>query len=253
MAAEDELRDRLQQAGSYRVLCRGVRRSGRQNVVFAAIMLVLAFYLFNPQGRNALFFYGFVGLACCELAVGLFKWVNPTAEGTLLDGFVLLLFAGWMLGRQALVVAAGLNPNPVGLFFGVYVLLQAVGHFRLYAQLRRLFADRPSPELMAWFDDLVREIRAADPQTDDLAVDLPTRPHLKAKLLGSTAFFVADRGDVAFVAGPAAFQLVRDPTDHGTGRRKALLRVFDDHYPEFQIDDASWDNYEKWLKANPPA
>ena len=106
---------------------------------------------------------------------------------------------------------------------------------------------------MAWFDGLIHEIRTADPQQDHLAIDLPTHPPLKAKLLGTTAFFVAVKGDAAFVAGPTEFQLVREPKDHGTGKRQALLRVYDDPYPAFQIDDASWDNYETWLKANAPA
>jgi hypothetical protein len=186
------------------------------------------------------------------LAVGLFKWLRPSAEGMLFDGFVLVLFALWNLGWQGLIFAAGRNPSLLIVFLGVYLLTQASGRFRLYAQLRKLFAERPSPELMDWFDGLVKEIREADPQTDEHAIDLPTFPHLKAKLLGSTAFFVAAKGDTAFVAGPFDFQLIREPTDHGTGR-KALLRVFDDHYAEFPITDASWDNYEKWLKANAPA
>jgi len=28
--------------------------------------------------------------------------------------------------------------------------------------------------------------------------------------------------------------------------------VYDHPYPPFEIDDASWNNYEKWLKANAP-
>ncbi|HUR55206.1 MAG TPA: hypothetical protein VMZ71_13820 [Gemmataceae bacterium] len=257
MAAEDEMRFRLQQVGAYRMLCRSVRRSGRENVFFAAFMLFLAFYIFNPVGLKPpvglmLIFYGYVTLAVGELVVGLFKILKPSAEGILFDGFVLLAFAGWNLGWQGLRMAANARPDLIIIFLGVYLLLQAVGRFKQYGQLRKLFADRPSPELVAWFDGLVHEIRTADPQLDDLALDLPTHPHLKAKLLGTTAFFVAAKGDVAFVAGLYEFTLVRDPVDRGTGKRSALLRVFDDPYPSFEITDASWNNYERWLKANAP-
>jgi hypothetical protein len=100
---------------------------------------------------------------------------------------------------------------------------------------------------LAWFDDLIREIRAADPESDDLALDLPTRPHWKAKLFGTTAFFVGKTSDAVFVAGPDEFDLAREKKDHGTGRRRAMLTIHGQHYPEFEITDASWDNYRRWL------
>jgi hypothetical protein len=166
------------------------------------------------------------------------------------------LFAGWNLGWQGLAMANGVRANPVILLLGGYMLVGAVGRFRDYRALRKLFADRPSRDQIAWFDDLAREIRTADPELDDQAIDLPTTPHLKAKLLGATAFFVSTRGDAAVVAGPGEFEIARDPKDPGTGRRKAWLRVYDRDYPPFQIADASWANYEKWVRANaaaPPA
>ena len=100
---------------------------------------------------------------------------------------------------------------------------------------------------MAWVDDLAAEIRSADPQTDALALDLPTTPHLRAKLLGSTAFFVAAHGDAVWVAGPDEFRIEREGRDHGTGRRRARLWIADRFYPEFRIADASWENYRKWM------
>lgn len=259
MASDDDvMRLGLQKVGTYRMLCQYVRRSGPENVLFAGLMLFLAFYIFDPLKQKLpptklLIFYGYVTLACGELVVGVFKILKPSAEGFLFDGIVLLGFAGWNLGWQGLRLAANAPVNPLLVVLGVYLLLQAVGRFKAYARIRRLFADRPTPEMLAWFDGLVAEIRAADPHTDDLALDLPTRPPQKAKLLGTTAVFLAANGHAVVVAGPDEFDLVRDPVDTGTGRRRALLKVFGDHYPPFEIDDASWNNYEKWLKANSPA
>jgi hypothetical protein len=249
MSDEATMRYRLQTVAAYRELCRSVRRSGRENVLFALLMLGLAYYRFQPNavGLPALVPYLYAGLALAEFAVGLFKVLAPMAEGVLLDAFILLLFAGWNLGWQGWAVANGFRLNPVALLFGLYMLFGAFGRFRSYGALRRLFAERPGRELLAWFDDLVREIQAADPHADDLVLDLPTRPRWKAKLLGATAFFVATDGNSVWVAGPGDFVLRREKTDRGHGRRKALLSIYSESYPEFDLDDVSWENYTKWM------
>jgi hypothetical protein len=254
MSDEATMRYRLQTVAAYRELCRSVRRSGRENVLFALLMLGLAYYRFQPNavGLPALVPYLYAGLALAEFAVGLFKVLAPMAEGVLLDAFILLLFAGWNLGWQGFWVWRGWGPDPVALLLGLYMLFAAFGRFRSYGTLRRLFRDRPAPDLLAWFDDLVHEIRAADPHSDELVLDLPTRPHWKAKLLGTTAFFVATDGNAVWVAGPDDFALRREKTDHGTGRRKAVLSIYHGAFPEFQLDDVSWDNYTKWMAGQPP-
>jgi hypothetical protein len=255
MSDEIMMRARLQHVAAYRELRRSVQRSGRENVFFALIMLGLAYYTFRPNAGwfGDLVFFLYVGLALAEFAVGLFKVLHPSAEGVLLDAFVLLLFAGWNIGWQALIMALNVPRfgGPVILFLGLYMLFGAFGRFKAYGQLRRLFAERPSPEHIAWFDDLVHEIQTSDPHTDQLALDLPTRPHWKAKLLGGTAFFVATGGNTVWIAGPDEFVLKREKSDHGTGRRKAILRIQGAPYPEFDLEDVSWANYTKWLATQP--
>ena len=243
MSDDAIMRLRLQNVAAYRELRRSVQKSGRENVLFALLMLFLAYISFQPNagGFAAIIFV----LAMAEFAVGLFKVLVPTAEGVLLDGFILLMFAGW----QGLRLAGGVPLNGVMVALALYMLFGAFGRFKNYSILRRLFAERPSADHLAWFDDLVREIQASDPDTDELALDLPTRPRWKAKLLGGTAFFVAVGGGAVWVAGPDDFTLRREKVDRGTGRRKALLRVHGEEYPEFDLDDASWTNYIKWLAA----
>lgn len=248
------MRFRLQQVAAYRDLCGSIRRSGRQNVGFAMLMLFLAYYSFQPGagGIGQFVFILYAGLALAEFAVGLFKWVHPSAEGVLLDALILLLFAAWNLGWQGIAIMAGGPSNIFIALLGLYMLWGTAGRFRAYLQIRRLFADRPTRDQIAWFDELAYEIRTADPSTDNQALDLPTRPHWKAKLLGNIAFFVQTRGDAVVITGPGDFEIVRERIDHGTGHRKARFRMYEQSYPEFQIEDASWDNYRKWMAVYLP-
>ncbi|MBM3983670.1 MAG: hypothetical protein FJ304_26050 [Planctomycetes bacterium] len=248
MTDESTMRVRLQQVAAYRELCRSVQRGGRENVVFALIMLGLAYLIYSGGGaanERAAILFGII--AAGELLVGLYKWFAPSAFGLFLDGVVMLVFAGlngWFVYQR---VQMGIGANPINVFFGLFMLFGAINRFKSYGTLRALFAERPDPEHMAWFDDLVREIRWSDPQTDQLALDLPTRPHWRAKLLGNTAFFVAVTGNGVWVAGPDDFVLRRDKADRGTGRRKALLSIHGEGYPEFEIADDSWNNYTRWI------
>ena len=95
------MRFRLQQVLAYRELCRHIRSSGRGNILFAGLMLALAYYTFRPNASIVSVLYA--GLALAELAVGLFKWMFPSAEGVLFDAILQLLFALFNLGWQALV------------------------------------------------------------------------------------------------------------------------------------------------------
>jgi hypothetical protein len=250
MTDDFEMRMRLQQVAAYRDLCRRVRRSGRGNIFFASIMLFLAYVVFRG-GAAPLLLSIYVILAAGELFVGLFKWLAPSAEGVLLDGLVLIVFAAYNFGMEYLRFQRGIGPNLVVIFLSLYMLSGAMGSFKSYRVLRLLFSERPTAEHLAWFDDLVREIKTADPQTDELALDLPTKPHWKAKLLGAMAVFAAARGDSILIMGADDFEVRREPVDHGTGRRKAMIRIFDQTYPGFEITDASWANYQNWRAAHP--
>src|SRR5688572_2149926 len=130
MTGDVGMRLQLQKVAAYRELCRGVRRSGRENAVFAAIMMGFAYYAYQ-NGVNPLVLVIYGTLIAGELAVGLYKWFFPSAEGHLLDGIVLLVFAAVYLGVQFLVLQAGMAANPVVLFLGLFLLLAAVGRFKM--------------------------------------------------------------------------------------------------------------------------
>ena len=252
MTDDAMMRLQLQRVVAYRQLCQQVRGSGRSNVFFALLFLFFAYSVPQPPGQGAFnivaIIYG--GLALAELSVGLFKWLFPSAEGVLLDSLVLLLFVALNFGRVALAMMANGRPEMFSLVFGVLLLYSAITRFKNYLDLRRVFADRPSREQIAWFDGLIREIRVSDPESDELALDLPTRPHWKAKLFGTTAFLVALKGKEVWVASADDFELARERKDHGTGYRRAMLSIHGQHYPEFEVSDTTWDNYQRWLKAD---
>ena len=123
---------------------------------------------------------------------------------------------------------------------------------RTTANFCRAFPERPTAEVIAWFDDLIYEIRHADPATDELALDLPTRPHWRAKLLGTTVFFVS-KGRSA--RGRAARLRPQPPTRE---RRAPAASAFTCTihgriFKPFEIDEASWANYRSgWPHAAPP-
>jgi hypothetical protein len=246
MSDDAVMRAELQRVAAYRELCAGVRRGGRHNAMFAGLMLALAaFVAVEAKQAGIITVYIFGLLALAELLIGLYKWFAPSAEGVLLDAIVLLAFGGWNLARNALLVQAGGRVDGFSVFIGLFLVWGAVGRFRAYGQLRRLFADRPTREQIAWFDDLVSEIRRSDPEADTSALDLPTRPHWKAKLLGSTAFLVTVKGDSAVVAGPWDIEIV---PQNKSGRRgvRSVLRLYGQEFPSFEIDGASLDNYQSW-------
>src|SRR5690349_12993121 len=106
MTDEFEMRARLQNVAAYRELRRSVQKSGRENVFFALVMLALAYFVHSNGGGDAIaLLYGI--LAAGELFVGLFKWLVPTAEGLILDGIVLLVFAALNAGRAYLIFRDG--------------------------------------------------------------------------------------------------------------------------------------------------
>ncbi len=246
------MRFRLQQVLAYRELCRHIRSSGRSNVLFAILFFAFAYYAFRPNaaGFAAIVVLVYGGLALAEIGVGLFKWLFPSAEGILFDALLLLLFAGLNIGVQGVAFALGVKPDTIGLVLGVILLLSAFRRFKNYMDLRKAFAERPTAEQIRWFDDLIYEIRHADPATDDQALDLPTRPHWKAKLLGTTAFFAATSGNDVLVAGPWDFGLAPDERSEGHSHVRVHLHIHDRAYKPFDIDDASWANYRKWMASH---
>lgn len=249
MTDDAVMRQELQRVAAYRELCATVRRGGRHNAVFAALMLFVALSVIQQAG-GVVTGYIFGALALAELLIGLWKWLAPSAEGILLDGVVLLAFGGWNIVRNVLgwQAGGGGQGQTFSLMIGLFLIWGAVGRFRAYGQLRKLFAERPTRDQLAWFDDLAAEIRRSDPDCDPTALDLPSRPAWKAKLLGSTAFLVATKGSSAVVAGPWEIDIVPQGRPGRRGDRVVMV-LYGQVTPAFEIDAASLDNFRAWAAA----
>lgn len=253
MSDNVQMRFQLQKVIAYRELCRAVRHSGRSNVWFAALM---GLFVYLSWGQNA-WAVNIMGvqvdrvmilsvLIGAELVVGLIKCLKPSAECFLLDAFVVSLFTAYNLFIFYFIWRAGAQLNPVLIFFALYLLHGAVSRFKSYSEISKLFADRPSAEHLAWFDELIHEIREADPGIDRQALDLPTVPHWKAKLLGTTVFFVSLKDSAVWVLGPENFNIVLINQEYATETSRAILRIHDKTFPAFPISTATWENYRKW-------
>jgi hypothetical protein len=246
MTDDSTMRFRLQQVLAYRHLQAAVRSGASHTLVNAAIWIALTFMLFQAMGLNPVLL-AYLGLGVAELLVGLWKKMWPTLEAVLADGLVLAGFGLFILLRQLLAWQGIIffPVSPISLLLGCWWLVSAFNSFRAYGALRRAFPERPSAEVIAWFDELIYEIRHADPATDDLALDLPTKPHWKAKLLGTTAFFVAKGSNDVLIAGPWDFELA--PDEHPDRPHRVRLHILDRSFKPFEIDEASRANYQKWM------
>ena len=139
----------------------------------------------------------YLGLAGLEFTAALWNKFRPSAEGVLIDGMVLLVFGAATLVRQYLIFqgqcpAASSRCWSCSGRTGCTPGSATSGN---YAQLRRAFAQRPTADHLRWFDELLREVRRADPAEDSTALDLPTRPPVRGKLLGDTAVFLQAGSD----------------------------------------------------------
>ena len=106
---------------------------------------------------------------------------------------------------------------------------------------------RPTRAQLRWFDDLLADLRHADPKADRRAVAFPTRPVLSGFLLGDTAFFLADGGQVWIVARD---EVVLDAENHPDPDKnpRGYLSVSGNALPPFALSRANWENYAAWKR-----
>lgn len=242
----DEMKETFHRVAAYRAVCQAVRAGASHTFVSGLLFLFVTYLVYSVAGPHP-FFYIFLGIALSELAVGVWKRVRPSAECVLLDGLLELSFGGAVLVRQYMAWQGMIAwpVSPMSLLIGAWSLVNAYQAFNNYRHLRRMFAERPTADHLAYVDDLVAEIRGADPEADPRALDLPTYPHLKAKLLGDLAVFV--HGRTGAVTAAARDEVEIDREERGGGRLPtAYLRIDGEDYPEFGLSAANWRNYARW-------
>jgi len=242
----EEKRNILRRVAAYRDLCNRVRGSSMGSLVFGSFMLAMWNWLLPDAAKFQLYGLIFLSLALLEFATGLLNRFHPSAEGVLLEGFVLVCFGGWNVIREALIWQGAFpgRPNTILIVLGGLWLYKGAQMCRSYMSLARHFADRPSFEHLRWFDQLIREIHDADPRTDPLALVLPTDPSLSIKLLGDTAFIVFPDGEVEIIARE---ELMMDVVPGAENEKpRCYLSIRGNTLPPFPLGRANWENYLRW-------
>ena len=246
----EEMRMTLARVAAYRKVCDHVRAGASGTMFTGALFLGFAYLNYSMIGRFHPILYGQIILGVGELLVGLWKKFRPSPECVLLDGILISVYVASVAIRQYQRYQAIGSFDPVSIMFGVWFGFNALNTFRAYGQLRQLFVERPTAEHLAYVDGLVEEIRASNPSTESTALDLPTYPQLKVKLLGEIAFVVDTKSGELSLFGRDDFDIERIESSVRDKPPIGSLTVDGQELPEFTLSDANWANYTKWKNAS---
>lgn len=237
-----ETRTMLRNVGAYRGVVGHVRRSAWYSFAFGAFF-TFNWYSLPAKDQFAPFGLLYLALGVLEFTVGLLNLVKPSLEGILFDGVVLIFFGVQSAARQFL-----LGVPSTWLLFSAYLAYSGVQRCRNYFQIRRAFPVRPTSANLKWFDDLIRDVRKADPANDPAALDLASTPPLRAKLIGDSAFLIASGTNDLIILAADEFDL--DEVQAGDGPSRASLRLEGVSGKPFPLDADNWRNYHEWKRAN---
>lgn len=241
----DDMRQTLARVSIYRQVCEQVRAGAGHTFFNGALFLGLAFVNYRMIGGFHPILLGPIIIGSAEVLVAIWKRLRPSPECVLLDALLQVAFVLSIVGREGwFFLQFNQPPSAISVFIGLWVAYDAYNTFGYYLSLRRVFVERPSAEHLAYVDDLTYEVANGDPHTDPAVVDIPTKPHLKAKLLGDVAFFFDFRSRELFVCTRDEMALTR----YGGGS-EGVLTILQQQFPPCPLDSATWNNYAAWRSA----
>ena len=238
--------ERLQTIADYRTTSRMLRESGRQSFFWGGLMLLLGYLSFTGAAWN----YVYLALGFAEFGVGALNRYRPSAEGIIFDGLLLLVFALWNLGMQALAWLGGGGVSWFGLVVGVFLLLAGFIRVSWYKRARAGFDDPPTEEQLAWLDGLAREILASDPAQNPDTVEFTSGLRWKGKLLGEAVVLVAQNEAEILVVGRDDFEMSATGKTLFGGKHTGQVRAGARRFRQAIFAPPALANYEHW-KAGP--
>jgi hypothetical protein len=177
--------DRLQKIADYRTTCKFLRRKGKSAIIFGALFMYLGVMLF--AGRIVDYLY--LGVATCELLIGLRNRLRPSATGVILDGGMLVLLSVWNLAMQLLWLQAG-GDIRIGAAIDVLIAVAGIRRIAGYGRARDAFQEPPTPDQLDWFDDLIHEIQTAKAAETSDMIQFKSGLRWKGRRLGDMVVFV---------------------------------------------------------------
>ena len=247
----DETRRVLRNVAAYRELCRRVRAGSTGNLFFGVFMLAIWYFLLPKGEQLGLFGLLYLALAALEFTAGIFNRFFPAPEGILIEGLVTMAFGLSTVARQ--IIAGQFSGY---LLLAAFWLYHGFGQMRSYFQIRSEFPERPTSAHLRWFEDLLHDVRNANPDDDPTALDLPTKPAYRAKLLGDSAFFLASGKDDLLILAREDVEIERDAPKDADRPIMGYLVLLDTDFGSFKLDPENWRNYAQWKTEGgtpPPA
>lgn len=205
--------DRMQLIADYRTAVNSLKKSGKQAITYGCLCLFVGLINFDPTN---VFQCLYLGVGAAEVLIGLRNRLRPSPLGVLLDLFLLALLGMWNIGVQVLVMEMGGQPWWPGAVFGFFIIIAAARRVRHFNRVRDAFREPPSESQLAWFDEVINEIRNTNSDESDDMIEFRSGLTWKGKRLGDV-LIVVDHFDLE--------NLIVDARDVDfTDRGKGLIR-----------------------------
>jgi hypothetical protein len=239
----DEMQATLTRVKRYREVCEVVRRGAGNTMFNGAMFLGLTYLNYTLLGNKFhLILLPMAIFGVLELLVGLWSKVKPSPECVLFDGLLMLGYCLSIVAREyisAQLRGGQIRFNPLTIVIIVWFGWSAISTIRSYFNLRSYFVERPTAEHLAYVDTLTDEILDANPASDSSAVEVPTNPTIKLKLLGPMAFVLdVTHNDLSLFAK-------QEVSLEQTGER-VILTIRRDAFAPCAVDSNSLRNFTMW-------
>jgi hypothetical protein len=238
----DEMQATLTRVQRYREVCEVVRKGAGNTLLNGALFLGLAYFQYTLIGKFHIVLLPMVIFGALEILVGLWSKFKPSPECVLFDGLLMLGYCLSIVAREYIMAqmrGGQFKFNPITILIIVWFGWSAINTIRSYFQLRSYFVERPTSEHLEYVDSLKDELLTSEPSADKTAVDVPTRPPVKLKLLGPVAFVLDEVTQEMIVVEKDELAIEK------MGER-AILTIRREQFPPCELGESSWRNYSNW-------